>query len=484
MSWGPLGGSITVTASGPTGCGAVKTSISVARCYIINPNIFYPDPDLPNLTITGVVGTPLPAPVVFTPYVLDPSTTQPLPYTVVASVSSGPAGWLTVTPGTGTTGTTAITASVALALQPGTYTGAITINSSDPAGPQVIPVTYTVSPSNTVVATPAALAFAATTSAAPSPQSIALASTPALNFTVSVNSGPLGWLSVEPGTGTTGTTGLVVSAALLPAGSYTGSITITPANAPPTTIPVTYVVSAGQSPVISLVANAASESPTIAPNTWVEIKGTNLAPAGDTRIWQGSDFIQNQMPTQLDGVSATVNGKSAYVYFISPTQVNILTPPDALQGPVAVQLTNNGAVSAAFTAPAQATSPSFFVFNGGPYVIGTHANGSLLGPTNLFPGSSTPAKPGETVILFANGFGPTSIPVVSGSVTQSGTLSPLPVITIGGIAATVQFAGLVSPGEFQFNVVVPSTTPNGDNAITATYNGLTTQGNVLITIQP
>jgi uncharacterized protein (TIGR03437 family) len=236
-------------------------------------------------------------------------------------------------------------------------------------------------------------------------------------------------------------------------------------------------------PAIALVANAEGESPTIAPNTWVEIKGSNLAPAGDTRIWQGSDFVNNQMPTQLDGVSATVNGKSAYVYYISPTQVNILTPPGAIQGSVPVQLTNGGVASAAFTAQAQVASPSFFVFNGGPYVAAEHLSGSLLGPASLYPGSTTPAAPGETVVLYANGFGTTSVPVAGGSVSQSGMLSPLPAIKIGGVSATVQFAGLVAPGEFQFNVVVPGSLANGDQSITATYNGLTTQAGALITVQ-
>src|ERR1041385_8698963 len=87
---------------------------------------------------------------------------------------------------------------------------------------------------------------------------------------------------------------------------------------------------AQNTPVISLVANAEGESPTIAPNTWIEIKGQNLARANDTRVWQESDFVNNQMPTSLDGVSVTVNGKSAFVFYISPTQVNALTPPDAM----------------------------------------------------------------------------------------------------------------------------------------------------------
>jgi uncharacterized protein (TIGR03437 family) len=236
-------------------------------------------------------------------------------------------------------------------------------------------------------------------------------------------------------------------------------------------------------PAISSVSNAEGGSSTIAPNTWVSIMGSNLAPAGDSRIWQASDFVNNQLPAQLDGVSVTVNGKAAYVYYISPSQVNILTPPDAMPGSVPVQVTVNGVASTAFTAQAQALSPSFFVFNSGPYVAAKHADGSLVGPATLYPGSSTPAKPGETAVLYANGFGATSTAVVSGSLVQSGTLSPLPVIKIGNTAATVQFAGLVSPGEFQFNVVVPSTTPNGDQAITATYNGSSTQAGTLLTVQ-
>jgi len=241
-------------------------------------------------------------------------------------------------------------------------------------------------------------------------------------------------------------------------------------------------LAAGPPTAITLVANAASETPTIAPNTWVEIKGSNLAPPGDTRIWQGSDFVGGRMPTQLDGVSATVNGKSAFVYYISPTQVNILTPPDAVLGQVQVQLINGATTSAAVTVQAQAISPSFFVFSGG-YVIATHANGTLVGPTTLYPGSSTPGRAGETVVLYANGFGATSVPVVSGSEVQSGTLSPLPVIQIGGIAATVSFAGLVAPGEFQFNVMVPASVASGDQPITATYGGSSTRPGTLITIQ-
>ena len=237
-------------------------------------------------------------------------------------------------------------------------------------------------------------------------------------------------------------------------------------------------------PVIAEVANAEGEIPTVAPNTWVEIKGAKLGPAGDSRIWQDADFVGNQMPAQLDHVSVTVNGKNAYLYYISPTQINVLTPPDAMNGPVQVVVTNNGTAGAPFTAQAQPLSPSFFVFNGGPYVAARHADFSLLGPANLsVPGYSfAPAKPGDIVLLYANGFGPTNVPVISGSTTQSGTLSQLPAVKIGGVTATVLFAGVVGPGQFQFNVVIPASLGNGDQTVTATYGGVSTQPGVLITV--
>jgi uncharacterized protein (TIGR03437 family) len=231
------------------------------------------------------------------------------------------------------------------------------------------------------------------------------------------------------------------------------------------------------------VANAEGGVATIAPNSWVEIKGSSLSPAGDTRIWQNSDFVNNQLPTSLDGVSVTVNGVPAYVYYISPTQVNILTPPNAISGSVPVQVTQNSVISANFMVQAQAESPSFFVFGGGPYIAATHVNGSYLGPASLYPGLSTPAQPGETIVMYANGFGPTSTPVVSGSEMQGGTLSPMPVIVIGGVTATVKYAGLVAPGEFQFNVVVPSSLTSGNQPVMAIYNGLTTQTGTLIAVQ-
>ncbi len=240
----------------------------------------------------------------------------------------------------------------------------------------------------------------------------------------------------------------------------------------------------GPVPVISLVANAFGESPTIAPNTWVEIKGANLAPAGDARTWKDSDFVNDRLPTALDGVVVTMNGKNAYVYYVSATQINVLTPLDLTPlGSVQVVVTVNGVASSAFASQAQPISPSFFILGGGPYVTAIHLNGSLVGPTSLYPGQSTPAKPGEVVEIYANGFGAISPPAVNGLDSQMGNLPALPLVKIGGTAAVVQFAGLVQPGLYQFNVVVPASAPAGDSAITASFNGVNTQPGALLAIQ-
>ena len=81
------------------------------------------------------------------------------------------------------------------------------------------------------------------------------------------------------------------------------------------------------------------------------------------------------------------------------------------------------------------------------------------------------------------GFGPATPPQPSGQ--QVATAAPLanPVqISIGGLAASVQYSGLVQSGLYQFNVTVPNL-PNGDAAVLATVGGITTQTGVSVTVQ-
>ena len=242
-------------------------------------------------------------------------------------------------------------------------------------------------------------------------------------------------------------------------------------------------------PTITSV-NTAGGFPDIAQNDWIEIKGTSLAPPniGSNGMAWGSapEFAAGKMPTQLGNVSVKVNGRPAYMYFISETQINVLTPLDSAQGPVSIVVTNETNTTAPFTANMRIVAPSLLLFGASKSAVATHANGSLLGPTSMsVPGYPfTPAQPGETIVLYAVGFGLPTTALVDGSASQSGALPALPVIQIGGASATVQFAGVISPGLYQFNVVVPPTAAIGDNPLIATYGGFSTPAGAVISVQP
>jgi uncharacterized protein (TIGR03437 family) len=160
-----------------------------------------------------------------------------------------------------------------------------------------------------------------------------------------------------------------------------------------------------------------------------------------------------------------------------------LTPPNLPSGSIQVVVNNGSSASSSFSTQGAAISPSLFVFGAGPYVVATHANYTDIGPTSLYPGLTTPAHAGETIVVYANGFGPTLTPIVAGSATQGGTLATMPVVQIGGLNANIAYAGLAAPGLYQFNVQIPSNAPVGDQTIVVQYQGASTQSGVLLTIQ-
>src|ERR1035441_3001671 len=174
---------------------------------------------------------------------------------------------------------------------------------------------------------------------------------------------------------------------------------------------VTFTVTAAQpAGVITGVENAASFRPGFTASTWVSIFGTNLSQS--TYTWQASDFVNGLLPTSLQGVSVTINGVAAYVEYISPTQINLLAPDDATAGTVQVQVTAAQQTSNSFSAPKTQFAPAFFTIGGGAYVAAQHTDYSTVGAANLLPGmTTTPAKPGETILLYGTGFGPTNPPL-------------------------------------------------------------------------
>ena len=89
-------------------------------------------------------------------------------------------------------------------------------------------------------------------------------------------------------------------------------------------------------PTITSVVNGASFLPGIESGSWVTIKGTNLSNTNPGRIWTSSEIVNGNLPTSLDNTSVSIDGNPAFVYYISPTQLNVQAPNDSTTGTVKV----------------------------------------------------------------------------------------------------------------------------------------------------
>ncbi len=235
-------------------------------------------------------------------------------------------------------------------------------------------------------------------------------------------------------------------------------------------------------PAIASVTSAAPGQDAIAAGSWVTIMGSLLADS--TRAWGSGDFAGSQLPLALDGVRVTIDGLPAAVAFVSPTQINVLSPALVKTGTALVQVTNNRGAAVA-TAKLQTYAPAFFTI-GGNYVAAVHDDGTLIAPAGSFGNDviSRPAIPGETVEMFGTGFGPTVPQVSTTSVYQGAAtlVDPPPLhITVGGVAANVTFAGTSSNGLNQLNVEIPKLA-SGNYEVIAEIGGVSTAAGKMITV--
>ncbi len=152
------------------------------------------------------------------------------------------------------------------------------------------------------------------------------------------------------------------------------------------------------------VVNGASFEPGIVPNSWVTIAGTHLAAKTDN--WNNS-IVNGKFPTKLDNVSVSIGGKPAYIYFVSSNQINVLAP-DVGFGSLPMTVTTADGTSATFMVTSDQYGPAFFEWPNSP--ARRHAAGlQLRGEAVTFAGVSTlAAKPGDIIILWGTGFGPTN----------------------------------------------------------------------------
>jgi uncharacterized protein (TIGR03437 family) len=246
---------------------------------------------------------------------------------------------------------------------------------------------------------------------------------------------------------------------------YNASYTLTPA-------------ASGPQPTISAVVNGASFKDGIAAGSWVTIQGSNLTTA-ESRTWNSSDFT-NGTPTSLDGVSVSIGGKPAYVYYVNPTQINVQAP-DVAQGAAAVRVETANGTSNSMNATVSDFAPAFF--QTGQYAIATHQDGTLVAP-------ATPAVRGETVILWGTGFGPVAPSVAPGQTSAQAIGNTIayanaPNVTIAGVTATVVAAAL-NPGAlglYQVAITVPNGAQSGDQAVVANAGGKDSPAGVLFAVK-
>jgi uncharacterized protein (TIGR03437 family) len=262
-----------------------------------------------------------------------------------------------------------------------------------------------------------------------------------------------------------------VSAAQLQVGSnsivaqYSGDSSL---NAATATISVAVTAAAGSAPSISGLANGASFQKSYAPGMVVSIFGTNLA---------GTTWVASTVPlaVQASGVSVKIGGVNAPLYYLSPGQINAQIPYETpVNQTVTLSVDNNGA-TASTTFTLSAAAPGLF----------TDASGAVV-PT------STLAR-GGVAVLYVTGAGAVSPAIGTGAAPAAGTAVaqlPAPVqavsVTVGGVTAPLQFAGIPAAlvGVMQINVAIPATVPLGKQAVIVGVGGVSSAaGSIVITAQ-
>jgi uncharacterized protein (TIGR03437 family) len=156
------------------------------------------------------------------------------------------------------------------------------------------------------------------------------------------------------------------------------------------------------------------------------------------------------LPTTLGGVSATINGIAAPLYFVSPSQINLQIPYGlSTQTPATLVVTYNGQ-SASASFPVSANSPGIFLDSTGA------------------PAGVTTAKRGQTIAIYITGQGAVTPQPAAGSLPATGT-TPKPnqnvVVEVGGISAPTPYLYIGTPawaiGLTQINFTVPTNAPLG-----------------------
>jgi uncharacterized protein (TIGR03437 family) len=225
-------------------------------------------------------------------------------------------------------------------------------------------------------------------------------------------------------------------------------------------------------PTISSVSNSASGQSGAAYGSYFSIYGDNFAPAGSGLVTWSGWVVNGNLPTSLGGVSVTVGGQAAYLYVVSPTQINAVAP--GLQaGPAQVVVTTAAGNSAPFSITTQTLQPALFTW--GTYAVATYTDYTYAVPNGTLSVPTVAAKPGDVVVLWGTGFGTTNPAAPIGLEVPPAAYSvPGVTVTIGSAAATVYGAALAPTlaGVYQIAIQVPSSLASGNYPLVATVNGV------------
>ena len=255
------------------------------------------------------------------------------------------------------------------------------------------------------------------------------------------------------------------------------------------------VLGASAAPAINVggvvSASAFGEFPSVAPGSWIEIYGSNLA--ADTRSWAASDFSGVNAPITLDGTSVTIDGQSAFVAFISPGQVNVQAPSGISAGSHRMIVTTGVGASSPYTVNVNAVepgllAPSSFIVGGNQYVAALFPDYATFAvPTGAIANvPSHPAHSGDTLIVYGIGFGDVAPSIPAGQLVQEqNTLAALFDLYFGNVKATLAYDGLAPgyTGLYQFNVVVPEVPASDLVPLTFTLNGIAGTQTLYIAVQ-
>ncbi|HMV81590.1 MAG TPA: carboxypeptidase regulatory-like domain-containing protein [Blastocatellia bacterium] len=227
-----------------------------------------------------------------------------------------------------------------------------------------------------------------------------------------------------------------------------------------------------QTGTVALV-NAASYDAVVAPGSIGALFGSGMA----TQTVIASSV---PLPKTLGGVTVKINGLDAPLFFVSPNQINLQVPGGVAVGNANIQVFNNGIAAAVGTGTANVAeaAPGILTtdLSGKNQAIALNSDFSPNSDFGKLPGAR-PEASGNVVVIYATGIGNTNPPVADGAPAPG---NPLAVATgatsvsIGGVAAEVQFSGLAPGfvGLWQINVVIPASLPtNLKTSVTVSLKG-------------